>query len=181
MDIPGKLREDLRYIYGAKDPLNYVEDIRVETNPDTQEENLVMNLRVPHGCEKYMEAPVFYDIPNIVDAMYYAMNNLPHSVWGFDPCGQPKPPALKSAVATKTFVKPERVFFNGNNTVLVWPDGEKTVVGLGPDAVYDEYAGFCAAIVKKLFGSSREAKKFLDKVKVVQNTKVNKPRAGDAL
>lgn len=174
MDIPGKLREDLKRIYGAVDPLNCIEDIQVTEGCGGTE--LKLTLRVPMSCERFAKSsPLYGRHSDALDSMRYALNNLPGGgVWGFDCCGQPKPPAPQPVVAKKTFVRPERVFFNGNSTVLVWPNGEKTVVGLGPDAVYDEYAGFCAAIVKKLFGSSKKAQRFLDSIKVVQKPKAKK-------
>ena len=43
-------------------------------------------------------------------------------------------------------------------------DGDKTVVKCSGDDTPSRYAGFCAAIVKKLFGSSSAAKKTMDRV-----------------
>jgi hypothetical protein len=165
MNIPGKLRYDLKRIYGAADPLNYIEDIRAETNTDARQEELVVRLRVPSHCEKYMdtllESPAFS--PADVAYIRRLVEN------------ESYPPRFMLDKQEGTmFAKPKQVFLNGNHTTLVWPNGEKTTVGVGPDTEYDEYAGFCAAIVKKLFGSSREAEKFLDRVKIVQKKKEKK-------
>lgn len=174
MELVGKLKQDLRRIYGANDPLNYMEDIRVETNPDTQQEELVVRLRVPRHCEKYV--PEVY----ITSASPYNLNHwakeqalmadlLSTSI--FDRC----PLEWKKSEPIPVYAgRPKKVFFNGNHTTLVWHDGSKTTVGVAPDEVFDEYTGFCAAIVKKLFGSSREAKKYMDKVKIVQKKKAEK-------
>ena len=43
-------------------------------------------------------------------------------------------------------------------------DGTKTIVSCGAGDTYDYYAGFCAAVVKKLFGSTTHAKKVLGEV-----------------
>lgn len=166
MNIPGKLRDDLKRIYGAADPLNYIEDVRAETNPDTQEEEMIVRLRVPRQCRKYMgeffinpvTAPPNLERWTIEQAERWDLE------WDM---------ACRCRV-NEGFVKPARVFFNGDHTTVVWPDGEKTVVGVAPGEKFDEYTGFCAAIVKRLFGSSREAQKFLDKVKVVQKKKEKK-------
>ena len=47
---------------------------------------------------------------------------------------------------------------------LQWADGTKTIVSCGAGDTYDYYAGFCAAVVKKLFGSTTHAKKVLGEV-----------------
>ena len=46
--------------------------------------------------------------------------------------------------------------------------GPKTIVSCGAGDTYDYYAGFCAAVVKKLFGSTTHAKKVLGEVVQVQ-------------
>ena len=51
----------------------------------------------------------------------------------------------------------KKVIFSGPKTVVLW----------GADT-YDYYAGFCAAVVKKLFGSTTHAKKVLGEVVQVQ-------------
>lgn len=174
MNIPGKLREDLKRIYGANDPLHYIEDIKAVTNPDTCQEELVVRLRVPGRYEKYIpEVYITSASPLTLD--HWAIQQAKMMDLLSSPLREHKPVEWKTGKALPVqMVRPERVYFNGNHTTLVWPDGEKTTVGVGPDTEYDEYAGFCAAIVKKLFGSSREAEKFLDKVKIVQKKKVKK-------
>lgn len=163
MNIPGKLREDLKRIYGNRDPLDCIENIQVEEGPCGCE--LRMTLRVPSSCERYLPG------------VYLRYDGAPYNLekWAREQamlCGlgvreAPEPKAVPIEV-------PEKVFFNGTHTTLVWPDGEKTVVGTAPGEQFDEYTGFCAAMVKKLFGSSREAQKFMDKVKIVQKKKAKK-------
>lgn len=69
-------------------------------------------------------------------------------------------------------VRPRHVYYNGDHTCVIWNDGTKTVVGVGPYDEFDQYAGFCAALAKKLYGSSAEARKMLNKVKSVQKGKI---------
>lgn len=57
---------------------------------------------------------------------------------------------------------------NGPKTIVLWADGTKTIVSCGEGDTYDYYSGFCAAVVKKLFGSTTHAKKVLGKVVQVQ-------------
>lgn len=44
-------------------------------------------------------------------------------------------------------------------TVVLWEDGTRTVVKCKPDEPYDPYYGFCAALAKKVYGSSTKARK----------------------
>lgn len=177
MDIPGKLKADLKRIYGAADPLNYIEDVRAETNPDTQQEELVVRLRVPRSCEKYMcglfVKPLFPDTYPPVPGKYVMEDWALEQARMMDalsrPLGTWKPEQKPIKVS-----RPKRVFFNGGHTTIIWDDGSKTTVGVAPDETFDEYAGFCAAMVKKVFGSSREAQKFMDKIKIVQKPKKEK-------
>ena len=81
-------------------------------------------------------------------------------------------PGLKErAVEVVKTPQPLRVHFSGPKTVIIWDDGTKTIVSVSEDETFDEYAGFCAAIVKKMFGSTTQAKKFLSKVRVENKSK----------
>lgn len=62
----------------------------------------------------------------------------------------------------------KKVIFSGPKTVVLWADGTKTIVSCGAGDTYDYYSGFCAAVVKKLFGSTTHAKKVLGEVVQVQ-------------
>ena len=62
----------------------------------------------------------------------------------------------------------KKVIFSGPKTIVLWADGTKTIVSCGAGDTYDYYAGFCAAVVKKLFGSTTHAKKVLGEVVQVQ-------------
>lgn len=53
----------------------------------------------------------------------------------------------------------KRVIFNDPVTVVIWGDGTKTIVRCIEGQEYEPYAGFCAAVTKKLFGSTTRAKK----------------------
>lgn len=77
--------------------------------------------------------------------------------WIPDKCVTPYSPPV--ALLNADNVK--EVFFNNNKTVVVWDNGEKTVVGCGEGDTFDPYAGFCAAVVKHVFGSTGEAKRIL--------------------
>lgn len=57
----------------------------------------------------------------------------------------------------------ERVIFSGSKTIVLWTDGTKTIVSCGEGDAFDPYAGFCAAVTKKVFGSTSQAKKVMEK------------------
>lgn len=48
-------------------------------------------------------------------------------------------------------------------TVIPDKDGTKTIATCGEGDHYDKYVGFCAAVTKKMFGSTTKVKKILDK------------------
>lgn len=53
----------------------------------------------------------------------------------------------------------KKVIFNGPKTIVIWADGSKTIASCGEGDEFDPYAGFCAAVTKKVFGSTNAAKK----------------------
>jgi hypothetical protein len=74
------------------------------------------------------------------------------------------------------WLTPKRIVYSGPKTIVFWPDGTKTILSRMDGQEHDEYYAFCAAIVKKMFGSTPKAKKFLESVKVVQEPKVKKSK-----
>ena len=57
----------------------------------------------------------------------------------------------------------KQVIFNGPKTIILWKDGTKTIATCGEDDTFDCYAGFCACVTKKMFGSTTKVKKILDR------------------
>lgn len=68
----------------------------------------------------------------------------------------------------------DRVVFSGPATIVFWEDGEKTVVKCSKDQQYDKYAGFTAACMKKLFGSTSRAKAIMNECAVEEIPKPKK-------
>lgn len=58
---------------------------------------------------------------------------------------------------------PKRVIFSGLKTIVFWYDGTKTIVSCAEDEPYDAYNAFCAALAKKMFGSTSAVKAYLKK------------------
>lgn len=78
------------------------------------------------------------------------------------------PATLAKAFLNFTFGAPraslgvKQVIFSGPKTIVFWLDGTKTIVSCGEGDHNDPYAGFCAAaITKRVFGSTSQAKKVL--------------------
>lgn len=57
----------------------------------------------------------------------------------------------------------KQVIFSGPKTIILWKDGTKTIATCGEGDHYDKYVGFCAAVTKKMFGSTTKVKKILDR------------------
>lgn len=51
--------------------------------------------------------------------------------------------------------RPKKVIFNDPATVVIWDDGEKTVVKCGENDVYDREKGLALCYMKRILGSSR--------------------------
>ena len=56
----------------------------------------------------------------------------------------------------------KKICFADNKTVVFWEDGTETVVECAACDKFDKYAGFSAACMKKMFGSTEEAKAVMD-------------------
>lgn len=57
----------------------------------------------------------------------------------------------------------KQIIYSGPKTIIIWSDGSKTIVSCSKHDAYDRYAGFCAAVAKKIFGSNSGIKKTIDK------------------
>lgn len=56
----------------------------------------------------------------------------------------------------------DRIVFSGPATIVFWVDGTKTVVKCMPGEKIERYAGFAAACMKKMFGSTSRAKAIME-------------------
>jgi len=78
--------------------------------------------------------------------------------------GRPVLPAPSDAVSppeewVRFLPDIESVTHKDGATTIKWIGGSKTRVKCGNNESFDKYAGFCAAITKKIFGSTSAAKK----------------------
>lgn len=65
---------------------------------------------------------------------------------------------------------PVNIWENGNNTVVQWEDGTKTMVTAEHPESKSTFAGFCAALAKKIYGTTDKVMKQIDKA--VENPKL---------
>lgn len=70
-----------------------------------------------------------------------------------------------------------KIYFNNKHTTVEWSDGVKTTVGCIEGQEFDEYSGFAAAVLKRLFGSSSAAVRFMNEHKEVQPQPIKKANA----
>lgn len=72
--------------------------------------------------------------------------------------------------------KPKKVVYNEEAGVMVviWTDGQKTIVRPTEDEDINPYDAFCAAYCKRVFGSNSALKRELEKVMVVEKPKTKK-------
>lgn len=58
---------------------------------------------------------------------------------------------------------PQKILKVGRVTVVFWSDGSSTAVRCGESEIADDYAAFCAALGKKIFGNNSALKRaFMD-------------------
>lgn len=72
----------------------------------------------------------------------------------------------------------KHIYFNEDtgHTIVVWDDGTKTSVHCGENEEFSTYTGFCAAVAKKLFGSTSAVQKLIsDKGTSSAKKKAQKP------
>lgn len=68
------------------------------------------------------------------------------------------------------FPKPRRVIYDEDAgvTVVLWEDGQKTIVRAAADEDLDVYDAFCAAYCKRIYGSNSALKRELNKILTVK-------------
>ena len=71
---------------------------------------------------------------------------------------------------------PKRIIVNEKSkvTVVLWEDGDKTIVRMCELDEYDSYAAYCAAFAKKCYGTNSKLKKTIERLTVYQESKPKK-------
>lgn len=83
--------------------------------------------------------------------------------------------AEKKLYADNLYSKPKRVMYDpeAGVTVVMWNDGEKTIVRASEGETLDIYDAFCAAFCKRVYGTNSALKRELNKILVVKDKKEN--------
>lgn len=77
----------------------------------------------------------------------------------------------KFLITLKNFFEVDRIVVNGRATIVFWHDGDKTIVKAEPNTTPDLYAGFTAAVTKRVFGANARIKRILK-----EKVEIQKPR-----
>ena len=85
-------------------------------------------------------------------------------------------------ICDRAHFTPKRINFRKKNddyyTDVLWEDGTVTVVKLREGEDFDEYAAFCAALAKKVFGSTNAVNNIVKKTACYPLTKAQKKSVG---
>lgn len=103
------------------------------------------------------------------------LDNVPSSaklVWAAPPQVEVRAHLKKhaNAISPNGFPKPRRVIYDEDAgvTVVLWEDGQKTIVRAAADEDLDVYDAFCAAYCKRIYGSNSALKRELNKILTVK-------------
>lgn len=70
---------------------------------------------------------------------------------------------------------PKEIIYNDAATIVYWTDGTKTVVKCNENDEYSEYAGFVAAVAKKMYGGANAINRLIDSKKVIRGNGLRQP------
>lgn len=70
---------------------------------------------------------------------------------------------------------PKEIIYNDAATIVYWTDGTKTVVKCNENDEYSEYAGFVAAVAKKMYGGANVINRLIDSKKVIRGNGLGQP------
>lgn len=69
----------------------------------------------------------------------------------------------------------KEIIYHDAATIVYWTDGTKTVVKCSETDEYSEYAGFVAAVAKKMYGGANAINRLIDSKKVVHGNRLGQP------
>lgn len=183
MNISEVLKKDLIRIFRGSNPLDHIQNVRI--NQTLRDTHCIVELKVPEVPYFVANPDVYGNFPDPLPEALRRMTDqaIAAAVMGEfryrDKQKQPEKKPVKSQEKKSNPVdalKPERIIYSGPKTIVFWPDGTKTIVSLMEGQEYDEYGAFCAAVVKKMFGATHKAKKFIETVAVRQESNPRKPK-----
>lgn len=69
----------------------------------------------------------------------------------------------------------KEIIYHDAATIVYWTDGTKTVVKCNENDEYSEYAGFVAAVAKKMYGGANVINRLIDSKKVIRGNGLGQP------
>ena len=69
----------------------------------------------------------------------------------------------------------KEIIYHDAATIVYWTDGTKTVVKCNENDEYSEYAGFVAAVAKKMYGGANAINRLIDSKKVIRGNGLCQP------
>lgn len=69
----------------------------------------------------------------------------------------------------------KEIIYHDAATIVYWTDGTKTVVKCNKNDEYSEYAGFIAAVAKKMYGGANAINRLIDSKKVIRGNGLGQP------
>lgn len=72
-----------------------------------------------------------------------------------------RPTLKKEKLTMDSRYEIKKILYNGPATIVYWADGEKTVVKCMDTDTFDPMAGFCAALAKRVYGSTGAVKQII--------------------
>ena len=69
----------------------------------------------------------------------------------------------------------KEIIYHNAATIVYWTDGTKTVVKCNENDEYSEYAGFVAAVAKKMYGGANAINRLIDSKKVIRGNGLSQP------
>ena len=93
----------------------------------------------------------------VSEKTHAALNNVPEG----DITLVKRPTQKKEKLTMNSRYEVKKILYNGPATIVYWADGEKTVVKCMDTDTFDPMAGFCAALAKRVYGSTGAVKQII--------------------
>lgn len=121
---------------------------------------------VPYDhCEKDWTVTAVLINQVAMKATYELASEITHSTLHNVPEGDitlvKRPTQKKEKPTMDNRYKVKKILYNGPATIVYWADGEKTVVKCMDTDTFDPMAGFCAALAKRVYGSTGAVKQII--------------------
>lgn len=86
--------------------------------------------------------------------------------WEYRGRSEHKPLSRPESATHLKMPVPKKIHYRDGHTTVIWSDGTSTTVACEAGETFDKYAGFCAAVCKKLFGSTSQVKRAIEMMDV---------------